>query len=137
MQESNVDGLAKSRFMPYPVIREVRFHANPESRKGADSDFLRLHHNWLTLKGFYEWEQPVPPGEKRFEKKRRNLWYILRCYLVKKIDSIKLLKWAKKQSWKGMWMPDSEREYNIFLGEFSWSSAFKDRENEYFSRLGW
>ena len=36
-----------------------------------------------------------------------------------------------------MWMPDSEREYNTFLGEFSWSSAFKDRDNEYFRRLGW
>lgn len=93
--------------------------------------------NWLTFKGFYEWEQPVPPGEKRFDSKKRNLWYILRCYLVKKVDSIKLLKWARKQSWKGMWMPDSEREYNTFLGEFSWSSAFKDRDNEYFRRLGW
>lgn len=64
-----------------PSVKNIIQVTNPENRD-----------NWLTFKGFYEWEQPVPPGEKRFEKKGRNLWYILRCYLVKKVDSIKLLK---------------------------------------------
>jgi hypothetical protein len=89
--------------------------------------------SWLTLNGYYHWEQPIPPGQERYEFKRRRLWYMLKCYLVKKEDSTRLLKWAKKQNWMGRWMPESHESYDIFLGEFFWSPVFKILDSSYYS----
>lgn len=93
--------------------------------------------DWLTLSGFYQWEQPIPHGEDRYEVERRELWYMLRCYLVKKSESNKLLKWATEQTWFGGWMPESHTFYEIFLGEFGWSPAFKDIDCYYYGHEGW
>jgi hypothetical protein len=92
---------------------------------------------WLTLHGYYNWEQPTPAGEERYELKRRDLWYMLKGYLVKKVDGAKLLTWAKKQSWMGRWMPESHESYTIQLGEFFWSPAFKLQDCYYYGRQGW
>ncbi len=92
---------------------------------------------WFTIHGYYNWQQPTPAGEERYEGKRRGLWYMLMCYLVKKADSTKLLKWAEKQRWMGRWMPESHETYDIFLGEFYWSPAFRDQDCYYYGRQGW
>jgi hypothetical protein len=92
---------------------------------------------WLTLHGYYHWEQPTPVGEDRHEFKRRDLWYMLKCYLVEKKDSARLLRWARKQSWMGRWMPESHESYGIFLGEFFWARAFKTQDCSYYHRDGW
>jgi hypothetical protein len=93
--------------------------------------------HWFTLDGSYHWEQPTPLGEERYELKRRDLWYMLKCYLVKRADSAKLLGWAKRQNWMGRWMPQSHESHDIFLGEFFWSPAFKDQDSPYYGREGW
>ena len=90
--------------------------------------------SWFTLCGYYHWEQPTPVGEERFELKRRQLWYMLNCYLVKKEDSSSLLRWAKKKNWMGRWMPESHESYDFFLGEFFWSPVFKIQDCSYY---GW
>ncbi len=92
---------------------------------------------WLTLHGYYSWEQPTPAGEERYEMKRRSLWYMLNGYLVKKVDSAKLLTWAMKQSWMNRWMPDSHESSSLQLGEFFWSPAFKAQDCYYYGRQGW
>ena len=93
--------------------------------------------SWLTLHGYYSWEQPTPPGEERYELKRRDLWYMLKCYVVKKEDSARLLKWAKKQNWMNRWMPESHESYGIFLGEFFWWPGFKTQDCSYYGWQGW
>ena len=92
---------------------------------------------WFTLDGSYHWEQPTPLGEERYELKRRDLWYMLKGYLVKRSDAAKLLNWAKKQNWMDRWMPESHESHDIFLGEFFWSPAFKDQDSPYCAREGW
>lgn len=92
---------------------------------------------WFSLGGSYDWEQPTPPGEDRFETKRRKLWYLLKCYLIKTADSSKLMNWAIEQNWFGRWMPKSKESDEIFLGEFFWAPAFKDQDWRYFGRPGW
>ena len=92
------------------------------------------HSSWLTLCGYYNWEQPTPVGEERYELKRRELWYMLKCYLIKKRHIAKLMNWARKQSWMGRWMPESHESYDIFLGEFFWSPLFKTQDSSY---CGW
>ena len=92
---------------------------------------------WLTLDGYYNWQQPTPPGEEKYGMKRRDLWYMLNGYLVRKADGAKLFAWAKSQSWMGRWMPESHESYGICLGEFFWCPAFKERDPEYDGRQGW
>jgi len=109
-----------------PDARDVISVTNPED--GAV---------WFTLEGFYSWQQPTPPGEERYDAKYRDLWYMLRCYLVKEADAAELLKWARPQSWMGRWMPESHTCYDVFLGEFFWSPVFAARDCAYFHRDGW
>ena len=51
---------------------------------------------WVILDGYYRWEQPPHPGEERFDKIRRDVWYILRSYIINKKDSATVFDWAKK-----------------------------------------
>ncbi len=80
---------------------------------------------WFVLEAFYRWEQPTPPEEERFEIPRRDMWYMLKSYIVKKSDMDELFEWAKEQNFWGSWMPESHKIHCVFLGEFFWSTAFQ------------
>jgi hypothetical protein len=84
---------------------------------------------WLALQGNYNWEQPTPPEEERFEIPRREIWYIIRSYIAKKSDVDELFEWAIKQDSINHWMPESHDLPGVFLGEFFWSPSY----NHYFS----
>ena len=109
-----------------PCIQDIIEVANPED----DS-------RWLTLNGFYQWEQSIPIGADRHDVKRRDLWYMLKSYLVKKTHSTKLMNWARKQTWMNRWMPESSASYEVLLGEFFWSPIFKDQDYCYYDYQGW
>ncbi len=79
---------------------------------------------WLVLDAFFEWEQPTPPEEERFEIPRRQLWYMIKSYIVKRTDMEELFEWAKAQNFYGRWMPECRELYRVFLGEFFWAPAF-------------
>ncbi len=79
---------------------------------------------WVVLEAFYRWEQPTPPGEERYDIPRREIWYMLKSYIVKKSDIDELFDWAKKQNFMGRWMPESYETTRVFLGEFFWAPAF-------------
>lgn len=93
--------------------------------------------DWLTLNGFYHWEQPTPVGIDRHDFSRRELWYAIRCYFVRACDSESLMEWARRQRWQGDWMPKSTTSYGVFLGEMFWSRAFNAVDNYYHGRPGW
>jgi len=92
---------------------------------------------WIALDGFYRWEQPTPPGEEHCELKRREIWYMVKSYLIQKSDMASLQKWAGSQSWMNRWMPESLESYEIFLGEFFWSPAYGDQDTFYDNRPAW
>ena len=92
---------------------------------------------WLTLEGGYRWKQPTPPEEERFEIPRREIWYILKSYIVKKSDIDLLFDWAKRQNFWGRWMPESGHLTSVFLGEFFWSPAYKYHCSPYFGYAYW
>lgn len=81
---------------------------------------------WLTLQGYYHWEEPTPPDREWSELAHREIWYHLRSYIVRKQDFEEVFSWAKRQNFMGRWMPQSSDTYNLFLGEYYWSSAFRD-----------
>lgn len=92
---------------------------------------------WINLAGFYRWQQPVPPGEDHHETLRRDIWYMLTSYIVKKADQDELFAWATQQDFTGRWMPEANELYRVFLGEFFWSPAFAYHNIPYYSHPGW
>jgi hypothetical protein len=92
---------------------------------------------WITLEGWYVWEEPYPPEEERFEKERREIWDLVRCYLVRKQDSEMLFAWARTQDFMGRWMPEYSDLWKIFLGEFPWAPALGFYDLPYYGHEAW
>ncbi len=92
---------------------------------------------WLVLECFYDWEEPTPPEKDRFNISRRNIWYMLKSYLVKAEDEARFYDWANEQHFMGSRMPESSEQTSICLGEFFWAPAFKYFDDSYYSRDGW
>lgn len=92
---------------------------------------------WLVLECFYRWEEPTPPEIEKYDVARRDIWYMLKSYLVGKEDEDTFFKWAKKQHFMGRWMPESHQESNIFCGEFFWSPTFQYFNTPYYGHDGW
>lgn len=89
------------------------------------------NNGWLMLEGFVKWEEKTPPKYKKYDIPIRELWYIIRSYIVKKRDAKNFFDWAKKQDFTGSWMPESHNFYEIFLGEYPNSTAFNDLRGDY------
>ena len=92
---------------------------------------------WLVLEGSYSWEEPTPPGEERYENQRCQLWIHTHGYLVRKSELEKLRDWARGQDFHGDWMPRPADLYQIFLGEFHWSPAYRFFATDNYYREGW
>jgi hypothetical protein len=92
---------------------------------------VRRRHGWLVLDGFYRWQQPTPPGEERFafDTTQRDLWYIVRSYLVRQADALTTFAWAKQQDFMGRWMPDPLETQHVFLREFPRAPAYRDQHD--------
>jgi len=87
---------------------------------------VRARGGWIVLDGFFRWEQPPTPGEEKFSKTRRDVWYIARSYVVKQDYADDLFAWAKEQDFMGRWMPDPSELHRVFLREFPISAAYSD-----------
>jgi hypothetical protein len=66
------------------------------------------------------------PGEEKFAKTRRDVWYITRSYVVRRDDADQLFAWAKDQDFMGRWMPDPTEFRHVFLREIPTSVAYSD-----------
>lgn len=79
---------------------------------------------WLSLGGYYHWEQPVPPDEDQDRFARREIWVLTNSYLVHKQDCEVVFDWAVNQDFWDNWMPSGNELYRTFLGEIHWSHAY-------------
>ena len=86
---------------------------------------------WLVLEGFIKWQEETPPEFEKYEIPIRELWYMIKSYIVREDDLIKIYEWAKNQNFWGEWMPESHEFYEIFLGEFPNSLVFEDLRGNY------
>lgn len=92
---------------------------------------------WFVLECLYNWEQPTEMEDERFRVPRRYIWYMLKSYLVRAEDENAFFVWAQDQQFMGRWMPESNEQTRIFLGEFFWSQAFQYFDSPYFNHDGW
>jgi len=86
---------------------------------------------WLVLEGLISWQEETPPEFEKYEIPIRELWYMVKSYIIKKADLTKIYEWAKNQNFWGRWMPESHKFYEIFLGEYPNSIAFEDLRGNY------
>lgn len=92
---------------------------------------------WLILEANMNWQQDVPPEEERYRIPRRDVWCMLKSYVVRKKDFEEFFTWAKKQDFMGRWMPESHEFYDVFLREYPWAAAFRNICTEDYSRHVW
>ena len=86
---------------------------------------------WLMLKGFVKWEEQTPPEQKKYDNATREIWHIIKSYIVKKKDVKMLHEWAKKQRFTRRHMPESSEFSEAFLGEYPNSTAFENLRGDY------
>lgn len=94
---------------------------------------------WVNLQGYFCWKQKVPADRELVEVERRELWYICTGYFIRKKDVDAFMKWAEKVDFWGRWMPEPQEvySYDIFLGEYGWSPAFRYFQRRYYGEDGW
>ena len=93
--------------------------------------------NWLILKRYYTWKQPDLPGQEKYNKIRRELWYMTQGYLVPRKDAAAFFTWAKKQDFMGRWMPEGFEIREVYLREFPYHLAYRDLYNEKNEKFRW
>lgn len=82
--------------------------------------------SWVTMNGYYEWEQPTKPGHRHWELPVRNIWYRIAGYFVQTEDLSKFLQWTAKKKWRTEDMPDDDvRHSHVFCGELFWGDAYR------------
>lgn len=92
---------------------------------------------WVALKVFVEWQEETPPEQEKYNLSTRRLWYMIKSYLVRATDKDKVFEWTKQQHFMGRWMPESHEFYNVYLGEYPWTSAFLYHNIPYYHHDGW
>jgi hypothetical protein len=91
----------------------------------------------LVLNGYFRWDEPVARDVDRHEVPHRELWYMVRSYIVKTEHLDEVFKWAVKQNFYGDWMPKMHYPSGVFLGEFYWAPSFAANAGRYYGRPSW
>jgi len=82
---------------------------------------------WLCLQHYITWREPKKIGKDQYEGKRKEIWYMLQGYLVKKNDKQKIINYLTKQNFFGRWMPENNDDFSyLFNREKFWSPAYLD-----------
>ncbi len=79
---------------------------------------------WLNLDAFFNWRQSHPPDVDPYDIERRDFWLSCTGYFLRDEDIRKFMKWAQTVDFWGMWMPEPNESYEMFIGELIESSAF-------------
>ncbi len=93
--------------------------------------------SWLNLQGHFQWEQPISADQERSNIERRQLWYMCTGYLVRSKDVDAFYNWVAQREWGRNSLPEPATLYEIYLGEFGWSPAFRYFNQPYFGDPGW
>lgn len=94
---------------------------------------------WLNLNTYYGNKQHLDhiPEEKQYNFRRREVWLMLKSYVIKKKDLNAFMEWVSDKNLEGRWMPESHEFYTAFYREFPNQPAFMDQYSEYYGRTDW
>ena len=90
---------------------------------------------WVVLRAHYDWDERPSEGEDWWSRRRRSFWSQVYSWLVDPADQPKLVKYLKRQSLIGQWMPEGlEHGDAAYLGELPWAEAATfDEQSDYIS----
>ncbi len=91
----------------------------------------------ILLDGTFSFSEKVSTKKYKSKTPRKQIYYSIKSYLVKKEDLTKTIEWGSAQNFFGRWMPEQYDLYQIFLREISNSSAFDDFNISYYGRDRW
>ena len=82
---------------------------------------------WLRLQHYVTWREPKKIGKDKYEGRRKEVWYIIQAYLIKKSDKQKIINYLSNQNFWGRWLPENRDDYSsLFNREKFWSPAYLD-----------
>lgn len=93
--------------------------------------------DFLVLETYREWTEPAPPGVERYDVERREIWYMIESYLVKREHADALYQWGRQQNFYGRWMPESHEMTRVYFGELFWAPAFHYHSTRHTGRPAW
>ncbi len=86
---------------------------------------------WLFLNKFVKWTMPKPIGVDKYSMYRKEVWYMIQGYIVKKDNKQSVIDFLQDKSFWGSWMPEARDESNQLLNrEKYWSPAYNSSERE-------
>ncbi|MGZ5440358.1 MAG: AVAST type 2 anti-phage system protein Avs2 [Thermoanaerobaculia bacterium] len=91
----------------------------------------------LVLEMLCKWEESSPPGEDKWDRQHREMYYWIKSYFVRREHTDTLFAWAREQTFWGRWMPEVSDLLQVFLGEFYWSPAYAHFQIPYHGVDGW
>ncbi|MDJ1484230.1 trypsin-like serine protease [Cytophagaceae bacterium YF14B1] len=86
---------------------------------------------WLYLHLNKSWNEPKPIGKEKYRTRRKDLWYFIQGYLVKKKDKDKTIERLRRQNFSGRWIPEHATFIHLCNRENYWSPASKDMHKAY------
>lgn len=86
---------------------------------------------WLYLKVNANWEEPKEVGQERYDRVRKEIYYLINAYLVRKKDFKKNIEGISNKNFFGRWMPETYTvSTSLFNRENYWSPvAIKNNKN--------
>lgn len=82
---------------------------------------------WLHLQKFVEWKESKSFGQDKYDRERKELWYLIQGYICKKNDKNKIIKYLQGKNFWGRWMPENrDASSNLINREKFWSPADLD-----------
>jgi len=79
--------------------------------------------SWLWLEIHPVWDEPEKLDEDKWNDKRKNVWYQIRSYIIKKEDKDKFIKGFNRDFYRGE-LPEARRLSDVFSREYYQSSVF-------------
>lgn len=84
---------------------------------------------WFFLNKFITLKMPKPIGVDKYSMYRKQIWFVIQGYIVKKEDKMPIIEFLQDKNFWGDWMPKPEDEFNQILNrEKYWSPAYNSRE---------
>lgn len=87
--------------------------------------------DWLFLNKYVTWKMPKPIGVDKYSMFRKEVWYMIQGYIVKKEHKSRIVEFLQDKNFWGRWMPEPRDESNQLLNrEKYWSPAYHSMERE-------
>jgi len=79
---------------------------------------------WLSLQSHIGWQEPDEPDEDYSNRApKRQMYYLIFSYVVRKRDKGEFVEWARQRQFFGRWMPEGVDIHQVFQGEWFWAPA--------------